>query len=147
MAILILTTVQIAPIQPLDAPTSLISSIPMVHACQIVLIQEEMNGKTEHISAILLVLLGTLTPRKTLVWTHANLNLCDSKTIFSIAMVTLIPIMAQIVLTLPLDVLLFGISNILMAHACQAVPIHVEMSGTMVHISAILPALLDILIS
>jgi hypothetical protein len=91
--------------------------------------------------------LDILTQKKTPVWTHANLNLCDSKMTFFIVMAILILITAQTALTQQLDALTYLTLNIPMARACQAVPIHVEMSGTMVHISVILPALLDILMS
>jgi len=45
----------IVPTRQQDVLISLISSIPMAHACQAALTQEGMNGMMDHISALLLV--------------------------------------------------------------------------------------------
>jgi hypothetical protein len=129
---------QIIPTQPLDALLFGTSNIPTAHVYQAVLSHELMNGVMETISAIPHALLDISIPLIEFVLTLVNLNTFDSKMIFCFVMVITPP-------TLPPDALLLTTSNILMAHAYQAVLIHEEMSGVMETISAIPHALLDTL--
>ena len=73
----------------------------------------------------------------------ANLNILNSREIFSTVLVTLIT-MALIALTQPQDALIFMTLNIPTVLAYQVVLIQEEMNGMMAHISATLLALLDI---
>jgi hypothetical protein len=124
----------IIPIRQPDVLTSMISSIPMAHAYQVVLSHEVMSGVMETISAISHALLDISIPLIEFVLTLVNLNISDLKMIFFIVMAT---IMAQIIPTQLLDALPFSTLNILMAHVYQAVLTHEEMNGTMDRTSAI----------
>jgi len=142
--ILILIMAQTVPIRLLDVLQFMTLNISTVHVCQAVHILIEMSGRMAHISAILPAPMDIGVPWARLVLDHANPNSLNLLMMFFIVLNNLVQTMAQI---RPLDAPLSMILNIQMVHVYQAASFPTEMNGMMGHISAILLALTDTLIS